>query len=98
MQAIDLPQLRAHPDEMVRALLALLADPNPAVREQAALRLVSFDSTNASGAMRTGVQAGQRLQALQYAAQNDPSPNVRLAAAQSIQCIQSAVSGRPRSD
>jgi HEAT repeat protein len=99
MQALDLPLLRIHAEEMVPLLLALLVnDSNPAVREQAAMRLVAFDSITADGKLRAGTQANQRLQALQHAARTDPAPNVRLAAANSIQCIQSALSGRVNAD
>jgi hypothetical protein len=98
MQAIDLAVLRKHQDEMVPLMLSLLTDPNPAVREQAAARLVCFDSTGPNQRVQTGFQAAQRLQALQFVAQNDPAPNVRLAAAMSMQCIQSAMSGRVGSD
>jgi hypothetical protein len=98
MQAIDLPVLRKHQDEMVPVLLSMLIDPNPVIREQAAVRLAWFDSTGANQTVKTGTQAQQRLQALDYAAQNDPAPNVRLAAATSMQCIKSAMSGRVNSD
>jgi hypothetical protein len=98
LQAIDLPVLRKHQDEMVPVLLSLLADPSPVLREQAAVRLAWFDSTGANQSVKTGAQAQQRLQALDYAAQNDPAPNVRLAAATSMQCIRSAMSGRVNSD
>jgi hypothetical protein len=98
MQAMDLGALRKHQDEMVPLMIALLSDPNPAVREQAAARLVCFDSTGPNQSVQTGLQAAQRLQALQFAALNDPAPNVRLTAATSMQCIQSAMSGRVGTD
>jgi hypothetical protein len=98
MEGIDLPVLRKHQDEMVPLMILLLGDPNPAVREQAAARLVCFDSTGPNQRVQAGIQTAQRLQALQFAAQNDPAPNVRLTAATSIQCIQSAMSGRVNSD
>jgi HEAT repeat protein len=98
MQAIDLPILRSHQEEMVTLLMTLLTDPNPAVREQAAARLVVFDNTGQKGDLQAGLQVKQRIEALQYAAQNDPAPNVRLAAINSLRCIQSAQGGKPGKD
>jgi hypothetical protein len=98
IQSIDLPVLRSHQEEMVVMLLTLLTDPNPAVREEAAARLVAFDTTGPKGSLQAGVQLNQRIQALQYAALNDPAPNVRLAAVNSLQCIQSAGSGKVGKD
>jgi hypothetical protein len=96
LEAMDLKLLKKHQDQTVPLLINTTRDPNPAVREQAAIRLAWFDSSDTS-TMNTGVMAGLRLQALQALA-NDKNPNVRTAANNSLRCIQDAVKGKPAGD
>jgi hypothetical protein len=83
LQALYKTELVAHQGETLPLLVNVLqADPNPALRAQAAIRLAWFD-TRGSGA----------LTALQNAAQTDPDDSVRQAAANSFTCLKEAVTG-----
>jgi len=83
LQALYKTELVAHQGDMLPLLAHLLqADPNAAVREQAAIRLAWFDNRGRGA-----------LSALQTAAQTDPDSNVRQAAANSYTCLHEAVTG-----
>jgi hypothetical protein len=83
LQALYKTELVSHQSDTLPLLLRLLqTDPNPALREQAAIRLAWFDERGRAA-----------LAALQNAAQTDPDAGVRQAAANSYTCLHEAVTG-----
>jgi hypothetical protein len=98
VETLAVPVVTENPKITLPVLLLLLQDPVPAIREQAAIRLAWFDRTTRDQKLQTGFEAAQRLQALERVAQTDPHPNVRTAAANSVLCIRSALSGKVASD
>jgi hypothetical protein len=87
LQGLYAPILLAHKDETLPMLRDMLQDPNPALREQAAIRMAWFAKENRAALPR-----------LEQLAQNDPSPQVRSAAALSAGSIKDAASGRVNKD
>jgi HEAT repeat protein len=98
LQAIYRPLLVKHQTETVPLLLQLLHDPNPAVREHAAIRLAWFDVRVSNMTPRAGYYARERLQALRLLAQKDDNPAAKNAALHSIQSIEDAIQGKVRAD
>jgi HEAT repeat protein len=98
LQAIYRPVLVQHQAETVPLLLQLLQDPNPAVREHAAIRLAWFDVRVSNMTPRAGYYARERLQALRLLAQKDETPAAKNAALHSIQSIEDAIQGKVRAD
>jgi HEAT repeat protein len=98
LQALYRPVLVRHQAETVPLLLQLLQDPNPAVREHAAIRLAWFDVRVSNMTPRAGYYARERLQALRLLAQKDETPAAKNAALHSIQSIEDAIQGKVRAD
>jgi hypothetical protein len=72
-----------HQDETLPILVAMLRDPNPALRCSAVARLPWY-----------GKAAGKYLQMAQVLANNDPDGNVRAAAAVAVNGLYEAMSGK----
>ena len=82
LQSLPKRELVAHKDEMVHLLIRMLRDPNPSVREHAAIRLAWFDAG-----------ARQAVTPLRSLAESDDNASVRQAAANSALCIHQAATG-----
>lgn len=98
LQGLSVPMVTENPKATLPVLLLLLRDPVPAVREQAALRLAWFDRTGAGQKLQAGVEAAQRIAALENVVRTDSDPAVRTAAANSLLCIRGAMSGKVGAD